>query len=457
MKTLSRCFVGSLALILSLTFGLDAQAERAPQARAPLYQVKSQQRFGTALRLVRKTFTNQYGNDGRLLGQVKRFDKHASGVAGLNIKALTQGVAVKQQQVHALNTIVTEASRKGLARTAKGTFGKYQNLAAAAVNKLADVGDKSSYKALTKAMFLGGDDVIPEVAKAIKTIGARAGIPDRKVVDASKFAQDKRALVEAILDKGAVASIKPLSSDNAHAFDTYVVTFKNKVDGQQVKAVFRPTGPAKNANWLHAFSPLKRPSFSFVSREVFSYQFDKRIKAGRVPPTTAAILNVPGYGASIGSLQYFVPKGKSLGANWKDTRPELRKFESSKPGTRQMDVVRMMAYIAASDEHVANSRMGGNKGNIFVTKQNPFPVSIGSGKKERVMMIDNANSWVHKSDLSDNMLPQRFEKRLVGALRGETRQGWMKFAAPLLGERQAGDAWNRIQHTLNVAKTRPTW
>lgn len=455
MKTLTRSLL--LALTLSLTFGANARAESAPQSRAPLYQVKRQQRFGAALRLVRKTFTNQYGNDGRLLGQVQRFDKHANGVAGLDINRLTQGVAVRKQQVYALNTVVAEASKKGLARTAKGTFGKYQNLAAAAVNKLAELGDKSSYKALTKAMFLGGDDVIPEVAKAVKSIGARAGIPDRKVLDASKFGQDKRALVEAILDKGAVASIKPLSSDNAHAFDTYVVTFQNKVDGQPVKAVFKPTGPSKKANWLHAFSPLNRPSFSFVSREVFSYQFDKRIKAGRVPPTTSAIINVPGYGASIGSLQYFVPEGKSLGANWRDTRPELRKFEGSSQGTRQLDVVRMMAYIAASDEHVANSRMGGNKGNLFVTQQNPFAVSIGSGNKQRVMMIDNANSWVHKSDLSDNMLPLRFEKRLVDALRGETRQGWMSFAAPYLGERQAGDAWNRIQHTLNVAKSRPTW
>lgn len=416
----------------------------------PLRKLPYAHRAYAAGLLVKKNFTNKYGTDGALLKAVNT--KAAAKPKGFNegaFKQAVKGLTTKQQQVFALNTLVRDS--------------KSDTMMSAAVTKLADMGDASSYGSLHWAMVKGGEKTIPEVAKAVNKIGARDSnfAPKRRLLDLSTI-KNPRSRVEAVLEGGEVLSVKPLSTDNHHAFDTYLVTFKNKVNGENVKAVFKPTGPKHAENWLRYSGSLngRGGAYSFMSREVFAYRFDKMLGTGLVPPTSATAIKVPGAGTVMGSMQYFMPGSKAIGNNWKDTRAEYKAFEKSPQGVRQMDTMRTMSWIMSSVEHVPSSMMGGNKGNILVANQknSGFPLGISTpGTGKRMMLIDNASGHTHKQYLSDNMLPQRFEKGLINRLQGLDKGKFMNMATKYLGDHEAKWAWGRIQHTLTVAKTRPTW
>jgi len=421
------------------------------RAYNPLAKMPRSHRQYAAARLVKKHFTNKYGSDGALLSAVnaKVSQNKPHGFNEAKFAQITSNLSVKQQQVISLNT---------LARISKS-----DTLTSAAVNKLSEIGDASSHSALRWAMIKGGTKTIPATVNAIKAISNRDSkfAPQRKVLDLSKT-KNVRTQVERVLNRGAIESIKPLSTDNHHAFDTYLVTFKNQVNGQQVKAVFKPTGPQHAENWLRFSGNLhgRSGAYSFMSREVFAYQFDKMLGMGLVPPTTAATVDVPGAGKVMGSMQYFMPGSKAIGNNWKDTRPEFSGFAASQDGVRQQDTMKTMSWIMSSVEHVPTSLMGGNKGNILVAHKTKsgFPVGISTPNTgKRMMLIDNASSFTHKQYLSDNVLPLRFEQKLVKSLKGLQKNRFMKLATPYLGDHEANWAWGRIQHTLNVAKTRPEW
>ncbi len=444
-----------LASVLATT---TVQAEQprvrpAPAAKRmvnPLRKLPHAHRAYAAGLLVKKHFTNKYGNDSALLNAVGRKANHKP--KGFNEGAFKQAVKAltpKQAQVFALNTLVRDS--------------KSDTMMSTAASKLADMGDASSYGSLHWAMVKGGEKTIPEVAKAVAKIGARDGnfAPKRSLLDLSRI-KDPKAQVEKVLEGGEIQSVKPLSTDNHHAFDTYLVTFKNKVNGENVKAVFKPTGPKHAENWLRFSGDLngRGGAYSFMSREVFAYRLDKMLGTSLVPPTSATAIKVPGAGHVMGSMQYFMPGSKAIGNNWKDTRNEFKGFEKSGQGVRQMDTIRAMSWIMSSVEHVPSSLMGGNKGNILVAhqKSSGFPVGIATpGTGKRLMLIDNASGHTHKQYLSDNMLPQRFEKGFVNKLRALDKGKFMNMATKYLGQHEANWAWGRIQHTVNVAKERPSY
>lgn len=434
-------------LIFSLlALALLAGPALARSPKAPFGRLSTAQRRYAAMRVLQRTFTNQFNNDGALLHQVGRkiggFNK--SRVSDGQIDQLTRGMSTRQQQVMALNEVAK--------------FSKSDSLSAAVVGKLRKLGDSSSYDALKSAIYRGSAKTIPQAVKAFAAVAKRDSTfaPKREVLDLSKYSSVRKQ-IEAVLARGDVQSIKPLKTDNKHAFDTYVVTFKNKLNGQNVKAVFKPTGPKENENWV-MYSQRRHGhggAHSFVAREVFAYQFDKKLGLRRVPPTDAALLNVPGLGHAFGSLQYFIPSGKALGSNWKDTRPQYKDFMRSKSGTRQHDMVKALSYIFSSEEHVPSNLLGGNKGNIMVAEPGtPFPVHTAA---KRLMMIDNASAFTYKPNLSDSVLPLRFNPNLVQGLKKLKYGEWIDFAKPYIGKQEAHDSWNRIQHTLNVAKSRPEW
>ena len=416
----------------------------------PLRKLPYNQRAYAAGLLVKKHFNNKFGTDGALLHAVStKAAVKPNGFNEASLKALIAGLTVKQQQVFALNTLVRDA--------------RSDTLMSAAVSKLGEMGDASSFSALKWALTKGGEKTIPEAAKAANKIGARDSkfAPERRMLDLARI-KNPRDQVEAVLTGGAIESIKPLSTDNHHAFDTYLVTFKNQVNGQPVKAVFKPTGPAHGENWLRFSKSLhgRGGAFSFMSREVFAYKFDKMLGTNLVPPTRSTAINVPGAGTVFGSVQYFMPGSKAIGNNWSDTRAEFKQFENSPAGVRQMDTMRTFSWIMSSVEHVPTSLMGGNKGNILVahTKSSGFPVGISTpGTGKRLMLIDNASGHAHKQYLSDNVLPQRFEKGVIQKLQGLDRGKFMNMATKYIGEHEANWTWGRIQHTLNVAKTRPAY
>ncbi len=420
------------------------------RATNPLKKLPYAHRAYAAGLLVKKHFNNKYGTDGVLLSAVNRkATVKPNGFNNAALKALTKGLTVKQQQVFALNTLARDS--------------RSDTLMSAAVSKLGEMGDASSHSALKWAMSKGGSKTIPETVKAINKIGARESkfAPERKVLDLGRI-KNGRDQVEAVLDGGAIKSVKPLSTDNHHAFDTYLVTFQNKINGEHVKAVFKPIGPKHAENWLHYSGELngRGGSYTFASREVFAYKFDKMLGTKLVPPTTSSTIDVPGAGKVMGSMQYFMPGSKAIGNNWKDTRKEFKAFERSPQSVRQMDTMRALSWIMSSVEHVPTSLMGGNKGNILVAhqKSSGFPIGINTpGTGKRLMAIDNASAFTHKQYLSDDMLPQRFERGFVNSLKSLNRDGFMKQATKYLGAHEAKWAWGRIQHTITVAKTRPSW
>jgi len=451
-----------VAILASALFASTALAQQPRQVRPrstqsvkriqhnPLRKLPHNHRAYAAGLLVKKHFTNKYGNDGALLSAVgTKAAAKPKGFNEANFKALTQSLTAKQQQVFALNTLVRDS--------------KSDTMMSAAVSKLGEMGDASSFSALKWAMTKGGEKTLPEAAKAANLIGKRDSkfAPERRILDLAKI-KNPRDQVEAVLKGGEIASIKPLSTDNHHAFDTYLVTFKNKVGGQAVKAVFKPTGPKHGENWLRFSGNLngRKGAYSFMSREAFAYKLDKMLGTNLVPPTSRTAINVPGAGTVFGSVQYFMPGSKAIGNSWKDTRKEYKDFEKSSAGVRQMDTMRTFSWIMSSVEHVPTSLMGGNKGNILVahTKTSGFPVGISTpGTGKRMMLIDNASGHTHKQYLSDNVLPQRFEKSVINKLQGLDKGKFMNMATKYLGQHEANWAWGRIQHTLTVAKTRPTY
>lgn len=411
----------------------------------PLIRLPKAQRLVAAKKLVQQHFKNTYGTDATLLQAVDA-KVHGHGPSDSQLAQLTRGLTVKQQQVFALNVLARHSGS--------------DTVTSAAVGKLGEMGDASSASSLKWAMFKGGEKTIPATVKAMQNIARRDPKFEkpRRVLDLSKYKNPQRA-VEAVLSSGAIESVKPLSTDNHHAFDTYLVTFKNKVGGEPVRAVFKPTGPGHGQNWLRFSQNLhgRAGAYAFASREVFAYVFSKLIGMELVPPTREGLVDVPGFGKSFGSLQYFVPGSKALGHNWKDTRGEFQGFTASQAGIKQMDTMQAMSFIMGSVEHVPTNLMGGNKGNLLVAKKNGagFPAKIEGDKK--LMLIDNASGFTHKQYMSDNILPLRFDKQLVAGLKALKYDRFMKAATPFIGETEAQHTWNRIQHTLNVAASRPTW
>lgn len=399
-----------------------------------------------ALQIVKRTFDNRFKSDGALLGAVESASS-AKDAAKLRIDKLVEGGSLLQQQRAALNVLVAHPLVS-------------EGLAAAAAAKLKDLGDKSSYAALQNAMYRGGMRLIPAVASAVGAIGKRIGAPEREPLDLRRYAS-KRDKIEAILERGRIEAVKPLDS-NGHLFAAYVVTFAERVDGEKVQALFKPTGEKSGDNWL-PFAPhmhLKGGAFSFMAREVFSYEFDKRVEAGRVTPTVGAVIDVPGLGVSMGSLQYWMREGTTFGSSWDRTRARFQAFEASTDGIRQMDVIKLMAWISGSPEHVPCEIRSGNKGNLFVAEKNPFPPAPGAEGGWRLMMIDNAASWtniVEMHERGDWMLPLRFEQRLKRNLRELRYREFLDWASPFIGKDEAKGAWWRIQRALDVANGRPEW
>ncbi len=459
-KTLKSALLFTLLCCLLLTAPFEARAMppgNGPGAHAarlhrnnPLNKLPRHHRKYAAALLVKRQFKNAYGNDGELLHAVNHkggAKPHGFDEGKLN-KVVT-GLNTRQQQVVALNTLTQVTSS--------------DTLMSAAVNKLAEMGDRNSFAALYAAMTKGGNKTIPATVNAVKSIGQRdkelGG--GRRTLDLSKH-RDDRSRIESVLKRGAIKSVKKLDTDNSHAFATYLVTFKNKVYGQEVKAVFKPTGPSHGKNWLRFTDNLngRGGAYSFMSREVFAYKLDRMLGMDLVPPTAGSIINLPGAGKVMGSLQFFMPGSKAIGSSWRTTRGEFKQFEGSPQGTRQMDTIRTMAWIMSSVEHTPTSLMGGNKGNILVAHKDAvkFPVGVNTpGTGKRLMLIDNASSYTHKKYLSDDVLPLRFERKLINRLKGLDKGKFMRLAVPSLGQHEANWAWGRIQHTLTVASGRPEW
>ena len=200
MMTISRSKNALLVAIIASTLFVStalAQQPRNVKPRAtqsvkrvsqnPLKKLPYAHRTYAAGLLVKKHFNNQYGTDGRLLAAVST--KAVVKPTGFNeaaLKTLTTGLTVKQQQVFALNTLARDS--------------RSDTLMSAAVNKLAELGDASSFSALKWALTKGGEKTIPEVAKAANKIGARDSkfAPERRILDLATI-KNPRDQVEAVL------------------------------------------------------------------------------------------------------------------------------------------------------------------------------------------------------------------------------------------------------------------
>ena len=421
--------------------GRTARSVYPPRAPDPFRGLSPRQQQWVTLSIIQRTFQNTYGTDQELLAAT------AASLAELNDAA----VPADRYHVVVAGLPLEEQQRLALHRLCAMKRSTSSTLALAAVHKLAEMGDRSSLVALQGPLFQRQASLIKSAVIATERIGERTSAPPRGPLKLRRYRTPERK-IEEVLRRGEVVEVRPLSTDVKHAFSAYVVTFRQRVNGQPVKAIFKPTGPDNKDNWLQEEAyDGPEGGYAFVSREVFSYSLDKLLGVGRVPPTVTATLDLPGWGTRTGSLQYFIPHSKSLGSSWQDLRPEFEALTKTESFVRQMDTLRVLSYIEGSIEHVPTPGVSrGNWGNILVD----------SGKGQRgpyLWKIDNANSGRDKYMIQDVILPLRFERSLLQRLAKLQKDRFIRFATPYIGPREAEWTWQRIQRVLEVAKTRDRW
>ena len=252
---------------------------------------------------MQRTFTNEFGNDARLLEAVgAKRGAFQDEIARLD-RGVNAGRSLTQQQVDSLRVLV---------KTFQGTDAGDVGIRAAALEKLGQVGRASDI-----------EDILPLVRKpatsadlyngleSVKKIMDRAGSPQlrgskylssdtRTLLSKSHLTDAERArAIEDVMSHGEIASIKRHVGGNMN--EVYFLTYKDSIalaDGTRapIRAVFKPE---------NTYVGKEKP---FFTREVSAYEFDRDFAGtGMVPPTVEGILarnQLPGSGRphGVGSL-----------------------------------------------------------------------------------------------------------------------------------------------------------
>jgi Flp pilus assembly pilin Flp len=388
-----------------------------------------------ALRTAERTFTNQFGDDTRLLDAV-RAKKGAFDDALKKVDdSIVKGRPLTQQQLDSLRVML---------RTFQGTDAGDVALRGAVLEKLGKMGRAKDI-----------DDILPLVRKpptsadlyngleSIHGILHRAGSPQlrgakhlssdtKALLGKSALSEAERArVIEDVMRHGEIASVKKHVGGNMN--EVYFVTYKDKValaDGSRVpvRAVFKPE---------KTYVGKEKP---FFTREVSAYEFDRDFaKTGTVPPTVEGVLagkNVP---QGTGSLQYMIPGAEPLGKDAVHLNPKFKPFLESAEGQKQMGEIRTLLYTLNDPDKLPNP--GGfkspNYGNIMAVPDAKNP------GKYRLYMIDNGGGQgALGTKVTKDILPSTPSKAADNL--SHTDPGSIERALePLVGEKDAADIARR--------------
>lgn len=404
-----------------------------------------------AIETVQRTFTNEFGNDSKLLEAVgaKRgaFDDD---IARLD-KNANAGRSTHQQQLDSLRVLV---------QTFKGTDAGDVGIRAAALEKLGQIGRASDI-----------EDILPLVRKpatsadlyngleSVKSIMDRAGSPQlrgskhlsadtRALLSKSHLTDAERArAIEDVMSHGEIASFKRHVGGNMN--EVYFITYKDSIalaDGTRapIKAVFKPE---------NTYVGKEKP---FFTREVSAYELDRDFaRTGMVPPTVEGILSrtqVPGVNRpnGVGSLQYMVPNSQPLGRSATKLDPKFKPFLESPGGKQQMSEIRTLLYTLNDPDKLPAK--GGfptpNYGNILAVPDKSAPGGY------RLHLIDNGGGQgALGKKIDSEMLPDGSTN--AGRNLGKASDDEMRRALePLVGEHDAADIVRRSHEAAKKKRRR---
>jgi hypothetical protein len=358
---------------------------------------------------------------------------------------------VVRQQVDAL---------KVLMHTFKGTDDGDVELRHSALDKLGKMGSAADIK-----------DIMPLVRRpphsadltngvnAINAIAAREGSPFARghghlsgevkaLLGKAQVLTDseRRKVIEDVLAHGEIESVVKDNSGTAN--EVYFVTFKDKLPGPlgTIRGVFKPERP---------FAEQQKP---FFTREVAGYYFDRDFAKTDIIPITVEAVLAPNQirgdvkPSGIGSMQYMIPNGKSLGRVG-EIRPEYKAFLEAPDGQRQLREIRTHLFVRNDPEKLRTTWAGqDNWGNILAE---PIP---GKPDSYKLWLIDNGTAmgaltrpteydpygrWVNPDMLPG---PTNTSRNLKTA----NRAAMESKLAPLIGDWDAHDIANRVERTIQT-------
>lgn len=355
-----------------------------------------------ALNQVQALFDNKFGSDGEIKHQVGLKQASYTNEAPTDVVAgaLYGGRKTTDQQADALNFIV---------RTFQGSGD--QALRMAAMNKLGEVGRRRDIDALMPLVRKGTSADIFHGLEAIKAITRRRGstqersvlMKDKKIGPllrkSSLTGNERTRAIEAVLSRGEVKSMKRHGGTNRN--EVWFVTFKDTLPGpngqrEQIRGVFKPEKcwPGKDR--------------AYFSREVASYEFDRRFaKTDTVPPTVEALIGVPGSdGCELGSMQWMVEGSQPLGKDVLHYDPKFDGLRKTPEYEAQMAKIRTLLYILGDPDKLAN--------NVHKT---PNLQNIMVDQHGKLWMIDNSYN-LGAAPLPDaGLLPKKPDPTTTGQIK----------------------------------------
>jgi hypothetical protein len=398
-----------------------------------------------ALHTVQATFADAHGGDAALLKAVG--NKIPSYAASGKDTVLTKRPVVRQQ---------TDAL-KVLIHTFKGTDEGDVALRAAAFEKLGAMGTKEDALSILplvrkpphSADLYGG-------LEASRAILARDGSPiprgDAHVSSEAKQLLTKPQLTDAerttvikeVLSHGEIVGVTKNMSPTMNA--VYFLKFKETVPGPDGKRI-----PIE-AVWKAEGTFQGKEKANFV-REVAAFEFENRFaKTDIVPVTVEGVLSpdqLPGDAKpfGIGSLQYKVPGGESIGQGYPNSKllkPKYEAFLHTPEGQKQIDEIRAHLYVMNDPEKLPNS--GGynvaNFGNILAVPDSSKPGGI------KLLLIDNGTALGAQSQfgtaIRKDMLPNH-PTQTSSQLSHASSNDIKNLLAPLIGDGDAADVANRTR------------
>jgi hypothetical protein len=367
-----------------------------------------------ALRSVARLFTNQFHDDGPLLGAVGDKLAHYGDVARSVAfdQALFGRGDVRQQQREALDFMLLSF---------RGADEADAVLRMQVLQKLARIGENYDLRFILPHARKGTPGDIYFGLQAVREITTRCGPPQRRARLAHDPAigpllakdglceAERQQVLEAVLSRGEIdlAQTRPHRGHNRNPvlFLTFFDTLPGKHGQRQpIRAVWKPERTYYGKDE------------AFFSREVAAYEFDKHFaKTGLVPPTVEAILSVNGEpGCEVGSLQWMVPNSQPLGntdapypRNVHEFHPRFGAFRKTERYQEQERRIRTLVYILGDPDKF---------GNNVIPTSNLLNLLVDAD--ERIWMIDNAFSFgAPNAYLSSRILPPKPDAYLAEKLR----------------------------------------
>ena len=415
----------------------------APKSATPQELVAAQSH---ALHTVQSLFHDRNGGDGALLHAVD--SKVGAFPIVLHPDATLSARPVTRQQVDALQVVL---------HTFKGTEGGDVGLRAAAFDKLGAMGKAEDVSAMMPLLRkpLHSEDLRAGL-QAAHSILARGESPvprgDQHLSTEVKALlkkpqltpEERITVVKEVLAHGEIVSVQKNVSPTMNA--VYFLKFKETVPGPDGKLV--PIEGVWKAETT--FNGKQKPNFS---REVAAFEFTHRFtKSDIVPVTVEGMLSpsqLPGENKpfGVGSIQYKVPGGESMGRGYPDAgqlKPKFEAYVATPEGKRQMDEIRAHLFIMNDPEKLPSpgGYDGANYGNILAVPDAARPGGF------KLLMIDNGTALGAQSQFGTSIRPEMLPNHPTHAtteLSHTSGEEIQKMLAPMIGDFDAADVANRVK------------